>query len=116
MYRENLDSIENWNIELVRYKVDDRIREHLDGTMRIVQIEGKWIGTVEREIRVEGEIAGLPRIRDKYREKSIRPHYRGSEETEHGSELVKHINWFTLDVCSMESLGHYMDKLSNIQK
>ena len=46
MHRENLESIRNRNIELVRYKIDNRIREHLDGIMKVEEISGKWVGTI----------------------------------------------------------------------
>ena len=68
MHRENLESIRNRNIELIRYKVDNRIREHLDGIMKVEEISGEWVGTIEREIRIVGDRNGLQRIRDKYRE------------------------------------------------
>ena len=53
---------------MVRFRVDSRIREHLDGVMKVDEVGGKLVGRVEREIRIEGDIQGLPRIRDRYRE------------------------------------------------
>ena len=68
MHRENIESIRNRKIEMISYRVDNRLREHLDGVMRIEERQDRLIGTIERETRIEGEIQGLPRIRDRYRE------------------------------------------------
>ena len=35
--------------------------------MKVEEISGKWVGTIEREIRVGGDTEMLPRVRDKYR-------------------------------------------------
>ena len=89
MHRENIDSIRNRGIELIRIRIDDRIREHLDGAMRVEIVKGKIVGTIEREIRVEGAIEGIPRIRDKYREIVTGSHRVEEEEVRNTLKKIK---------------------------
>ena len=68
LHKENLDSIRDRNIELVRYKVDNRVREHLEGVMKIEERGDRLIGTVEKVIGYNQDIGNIPRIRDRYGE------------------------------------------------
>ena len=88
-HRENIDSIRNRNVELIRYKVDNRIREHIDGVMRVEGRNGELIGTVEREIRTQGDIVGIQRVRDKYREIVTRDHRIEEKEVKETLKKVK---------------------------
>ena len=38
MHRENIDSIRNRAIKLMSFYIDNRIREHLDGAMRVEEV------------------------------------------------------------------------------
>ena len=89
IHRENIDSVRNRGIELMRVNIDHRIREHIDGVMRVEEVGGKTVGIIERAVRIEGTIEGLPRIRDKYREIVTGSHRIEEEEVRKTLKKIK---------------------------
>ena len=73
----------------MRVNIDHRIREHIDGVMRVEEVGGKTVGIIERVVRIDGTIEGLPRIRDKYREIVTGSHRIEEEEVRNTLKKIK---------------------------
>ena len=85
MHRENIDSVRNRGIELMRVNIDHRIRKHIDGAIRVEEVGEKIVGIIEKAIKIEG----IQRNRDKYMEIVTGSHRIEEEEVRKTLKKIK---------------------------